>query len=162
MPPASQPDRQAQVTRFLELSPAVQARMRASVPEELRAGFDSLTPRQLHALALLPDEGLGMSQLAAALGVTAATASTLAGRLVAQELAVRLAGAGDRRVVMLAPSDRGRDMAGRYWQAQRRAAAALFARLTEEQARSLLGVLEVLAADIPGEARTAPFPDWPG
>jgi DNA-binding MarR family transcriptional regulator len=136
------------VTRFLELRPAVLALMRASAPDELRAGFDSLTPRQLQALALLPDEGIGMQQLATALGITAPTASTLAARLVAQGLAIRIPGA-DRRVVRLAPSDRGREMAGRYRQVQRQAADGIFDRLTDRQGQSLLALMEILARELP-------------
>ena len=158
-PGARVPERVQVVARFLELRPVVLARMRESVPDELRAGFDSLTPRQLHALALLPDEGLGMRQLAAALGVTAATATTLAGRLVSQGLAVRSASAADRRVVRLVPSENGRDLAGRYWQVQRQAAGAIFDRLTGEQAQALLGLMEILARDSPGAAEAPPSPD---
>jgi DNA-binding MarR family transcriptional regulator len=136
------------VARFLALRPGVLARMRTSVPDELRAGFDALTPRQLHALAMLPDEGMGMQRLAAELGITAPTASTMAGRLVAQGLAVRMTSPGDRRVVRLAPSERGRELARRYWQAQRQAADAIFDRLTEAQAASLLGLMEILAEKV--------------
>ena len=132
------------VTRYLELRPAVWARMRASVPDELRAGFESLTPRQLQALALLPDEGLGMRKLAAALGITPATASTLAIRLAAQGLVQRHTSATDRRVVRLAPSASGREIADSYRLAERKAAEAIFDRLTAAQAKSLLGLMEIL------------------
>ena len=143
--------RTRRVDRFLELRPAVAARLRAvaSVPDELREGFDSLTARQLQALAQLPEDGVGMHQLAAALGVTAATASTLAGRLVTQGLAVRGPAPDDRRVVRLAPTERGRDLARRYHEVQRTVAAALFDQLSAGQATALLGIMETLAADVP-------------
>lgn len=148
MAPSAPAARRAQaVARFLELRPAVWAMMRASVPDELRAGFDSLTARQLQALALLPDEGLSMHQLATALSITPATATTLAGRLVGQGLALRRPSAEDRRVVRLAPTGRGREMARRYWQVQHQAADVIFDRLTQEQAESLLSLMEILAAD---------------
>jgi DNA-binding MarR family transcriptional regulator len=139
------------VDRFLELRPTVSARLRAlaAVPEELREGFDSLTARQIQALGLLPRDGMGMHQLADALGVTAATASTLAGRLVAKGLAVRGAAPDDRRVVRLAPTDRGLDLARRYHEVQRKMAGALFDRLTAEQATALLEMMQALASDLP-------------
>src|SRR5579875_3041423 len=77
------------LTRFMELRPTVLARMQASVPAELRAGFESVTGRQLQALARLPAEGLTMHDLAARLRVSGAAASVLADKLVSQGLAER-------------------------------------------------------------------------
>src|SRR6266851_7088487 len=112
------------VARFVELRPAVLARMRESVPDELRAGRGAATGRQLQALARLPRDGLTMRELADFLRVSGAAASVLAERLVAQGLAERRPGPGDRRIVRLAPTPEGMAVAERYRQAQRRAVAA--------------------------------------
>jgi DNA-binding MarR family transcriptional regulator len=48
-------------------------------------------------------------------------------------------------VVRLALTPRGRDLARRYRQVQRQTADAIFDLLTGAQARSLLGLMEILA-----------------
>ena len=131
--------------RFVRLRPAVLARMAASTPAELRAEFESVTGRQLQALAVLPEAGLTMSDLAASLGVSGAAASVLSDRLVAQGLAVRGADPADRRVVRLAPTSRGTALAARYQEAQRLAVAALLESLTDEQVIAWLDIMETLA-----------------
>ena len=133
------------VERFVRLRPAVLALMAASTPPELRAGFESVTGRQLQALNVLPESGLTMSELAASLGVSGATASVLSDRLVAQGLAVRGTDPADRRIVRLAPSPAGTALAVRYREAQRRAVAAMLDRLTDEQVTAWLDIMQTLA-----------------
>lgn len=147
-------EREDAIRRYLELRPVIRARLVAAVPPDLRAEFESLTAHQLLALRLLPEEGLSMGQLAASLGVTGATASVLADRLVAQGVAVRHADPTDRRVVRLAPSEEGRALAARAWEQERRSAADIFARLSDQQIVAFLDVLETLAGgDPPAEKR---------
>ncbi len=134
------------IDRYLELRPAIRARMEASVPEDLRRQFSAVTAHQLRALALLRGGGLSMRQLAAALGVVGATTSVLADRLVAQGLAAREQDPSDRRVVRLVLTGQGRRVASKYLEAQRRAARALFDRLSDAQVDAWLDVLETLAA----------------
>lgn len=152
-------EREEAIIRYLELRPVVLARLTASVPAELHKEFESITAHQLRALLLLPEEGLSMGQLAAALGVMGATVSVLADRLVAQGLAVRLAHPADRRVVRLAPSERGRALAVRAMAQQRRSAAEIFNRLTDTQVVAFLDVLETLAAWEPATLDAVPGGD---
>ncbi len=145
------------VARFVELRPAVLARMRESVPDELRAGRGAATGRQLQALARLPWDGLTMRELAGFLRVTGAAASVLADRLVAQGLVERRADRGDRRIVRLAPTPEGLAVAERYREAQRRAVAALLERLSDDQVEAWLDIMETLAAgDEPGLMPASP------
>jgi DNA-binding MarR family transcriptional regulator len=138
-------DREAAVDRFVQLRPAVLAKMHESVPPELSAEFESITVHQLKALVALPDEGLTMHELACTLGITGATTCALADRLVAQGLAVRTADPADRRVVRLRASERGAELAGRHRQARRRSVAALFELLSDEQVAAWLDIMETLA-----------------
>lgn len=138
--------RDAAVDRFVQLRPAVLARMTASVPPELRAGYESVTGRQLQALNVLPVTGLTMRDLASALGVSAATASVLGDRLVAQGLAARDADRVDRRVVRLSPTGKGTAITARYREAQRRAVASLLDSLTDDQVKAWLDIMQTLAA----------------
>jgi DNA-binding MarR family transcriptional regulator len=138
--------RAAIVARVAELRPLVLALMRESVPEELQAGLGQATGRQLQALARLTGDGMTMGELAAFLKVTGAAASVLAGRLVAQDLAVRHADPADRRVVRLAPTPLGMAVAELYRDNQRRGVAALLDRLSDAQVAAWLDIMETLAA----------------
>jgi DNA-binding MarR family transcriptional regulator len=89
-----------------------------------------LTFSQVRVLFLLRDEGpVAMSRLAAALGVTAATASGVIERLERHGLVARRHRADDRRVVECALADEGerllREMAGAHVDALRRTLAVL-------------------------------------
>ncbi|MGH2844363.1 MAG: MarR family transcriptional regulator, partial [Solirubrobacteraceae bacterium] len=141
------PWREEVVGRVLELRPAVIARMEASIPTELHAELESVTGRQLQALARVPPEGLTMRQLAKAIGVSGPAACTLADRLAAQGLIDRRADPDDRRVVRLMRSERGDTFAHRYLEAQRYAINALLARLSDEQVVAWVDIMEALAAD---------------
>jgi DNA-binding MarR family transcriptional regulator len=154
-PSARRLSRECALERYLELRPVIRAWLRASsVPPEVQAEFASVTSHQLRALVRMPDTGLCMRELAVAMNVTGATASALADRLVAQGLALREHDPGDRRVVRLVPSERGREMARRVRETQRRSAETLFGRLSDRQVAAFLDVLETLAAgDVADPAR---------
>ncbi|MGH9063629.1 MAG: MarR family transcriptional regulator [Acidimicrobiales bacterium] len=150
-------ERESAVERYLELRPAVLARMTASVPDELRAECKSVTAHQLRALGLLTTGGLTMHELAGKLGVSGATASVLADRLVAHGLAERDDDPSDRRVVRLVPTGSGASLAARHREGQRRSVKALLERLSDGQVAAWLEIMETLAAD--DEARPpAPAP----
>jgi DNA-binding MarR family transcriptional regulator len=138
--------RAAAVERFLELRPAVVARMQASIPAELRAELKPITLHQLQALSTLPAEGMTMHELASSLKISGATASALADRLVAQDLVRRATDPTDRRVVRLVPTAKGRSLARRHREAQRRAVAGLLNLLSDEQVAAWLDIMETLAA----------------
>jgi DNA-binding MarR family transcriptional regulator len=139
----------------LELQPTVLALLKASVPPEVQAELGSVTPHQLQALSRLPAAGLTMHELAADIGATAATASTLADRLVVQGLAERRADPGDRRLVRLAPSARGEAMVQRFLAARRQAVTALLDRLSDDQLAAWVDILETLAGDPTAPPRSA-------
>lgn len=140
-------ERDAAVERFLDLRPTVLARMTASVPAELRAECKSITAHQLRALGLLPAGGLTMHELADRLGVSGATASVLADRLVGQGLAERRDDPQDRRVVRLVRTESGSSLAARHRECQRRAVGALLERLSDDQVASWMEIMETLAGD---------------
>jgi DNA-binding MarR family transcriptional regulator len=149
------PDRDEAIDRYLWLRPIVRARLIAQVSPDLQEECESLTAHQLRALLLLPEDGLSMRQLAAALDVMGATVTVLADRLVAQGLAVRLPDPADRRVVRLTPTERGRALSSRAADRERRSAAEIFAMLSDAQVAAFLDVMETLAAGSPGTPRPA-------
>ncbi|MGH9102720.1 MAG: MarR family transcriptional regulator [Acidimicrobiales bacterium] len=151
--------RQEAADRFMALQPAVMTRMADSVPDELRPECESVTAHQLKALIRLPADGLTMHQLAADLSVSGATASALADRLVAKGLARRGTDPRDRRVVRLAPSPEGADLAQRWRAARRQMIVGLLDRLRDEQVAAWLDIMETLAAEpSPGAAPAEPSP----
>lgn len=139
-------DRVKAISRYLELRPMVRRRMEGSVPPQLREHFASMTPHQLRALLCLPPAGMSMKELAEAMNVTGATASVLADRLVSQGLACRSHDETDRRVVRLAPSEQGREVAEKARRAQRQMAKSLFDQLSDPQVEAFLDVMEAMAA----------------
>jgi DNA-binding MarR family transcriptional regulator len=147
-------DRVKAISRYLELRPLVRQRMEGSVPPQLREEFASMTPHQLRALLALPIAGISMKELAEAMNVTGATASVLADRLVAQGLACRSHDATDRRVVRLAPSEQGKNVADKARRAQRQMAKALFSQLSDPQVEAFLDVMETMAAPRAAEPKT--------
>jgi DNA-binding MarR family transcriptional regulator len=131
----------------MELRPTVIARMQASIPAELRNSFESVTGRQLQALARIPATGLTMHELAGSLGVSGAAATVLADRLSAQGLVDRNTDPRDRRIVRLVPSAQGAALSRRYLEAQRQGVNALLERLSDEQVTAWIDIMETLAAD---------------
>ena len=148
----SRDDRASLVDRFLELRPTLAVRMLAAVPEDLRID-DAATPHQLQALVRIGAEGMTMRELAECLAISGPAACALADRLVARELAIRTMDPSDRRVVRLAATDKGHEMAARYSEGQRRAIGTLLERLSDEQLRAWIEIMECLAADAEDEAQ---------
>jgi DNA-binding MarR family transcriptional regulator len=139
-------EREAIITTYLQLRPVALAHLRATVPADLRAEFEAVTPRQLQALSLIPEEGVTMHELAARLGISAPTTSTLADRLVSQGLALREPSSTDRRVVRVIKTPKGCALAVRYAEMERQVTSEMFARLSEVQVRALVDVVRTLAA----------------
>jgi len=147
------------VARLVKLRPVLRARMQAAIPDELHAELGAVTAHQLEALTRLGEEGLTMRELADALEVSGPAACTLADRLVSRELAERRAGGADRRVVWLAPTARGRALAGRYDQAQHQAIAALIEGLSDDEVATWLDLMERVAGERPTkQARSTSSP----
>lgn len=158
MPRETPLNRTKAVSRYLELRPVVRRRMESYIPPRLREEVAGLTPHQLRALLSLPQAGLSMSELAETMQVTGATASVLADRLVALQLACRRPDATDRRVVRLVPSEKGLAVGKKARMAQRRMAESLFGRLSDEQVEAFLDVMETMASaprdDLPSPVRS--------
>lgn len=139
--------REEAVERFLQLRPQFLARTELLPPPSRDAQLSCVTPHQLVALTHLPVGGLTMHDMAVKLGVSAATASLLADRLVHKGLAERGADPNDRRVVLLLTTELGRELADRYRQAQRLAVCGLLDKLSEAQVAAWLDIMETLLAE---------------
>lgn len=148
-------DRAALVDRILDLGPALARCLSTRLPAALRAELGSVTVHQLEALTHLARGPRTMTELARELGVTESAATALADRLVRQDLARRQADTADRRVVLLALSERAARALGLFQEAKRAATAEQLAVLSDAQLASLADLLEALASQGTGQAASA-------
>lgn len=77
---------------------------------DIQADQDLVTGSQGHAVYLIRSEPMTMGQLARALGVKPASATTICDQLVNLGLAERLRDPSDRRIVKILATDRGRTL----------------------------------------------------
>lgn len=108
-----------------------------------------MTVHQLEVLHGLVAGEVTMSQLARRLDISESAATDLADRLVRQGLAERQADPRDRRVVVLALSQKGRRTIGRIERQRRKMAESILGSLSDAQLRELLGLIEVMVAGSP-------------
>lgn len=139
-------DRGALVERFLELQPVLGRSLGAHLPTDRREELGSITCHQMQVVMRLGPEPPTMRELARELDVSESAATAAADRLVRQGLAVRQAHPGDRRVVRLALSDRGREFTEMFREARRHQIEQAFTVLSDSQVLAFVDVLETLAS----------------
>ena len=127
------------------------------LPGRVEGGPHDLTLHQREALVRMPVEGITMREFAATLGISHASATALADRLVTRSLVDREADPADRRVVRLVPTALGRQLAEHFRRAQQRAIDDLLQEMDEHQLEALAQVTELLAGQrSSGAAVTGP------
>ena len=127
------------------------------LPGRVEGGPYDLTLHQREALLRMPVEGVTMREFAAALGISHASATALADRLVTRGLVDREADPADRRVVRLVPTALGQQLAEHFRQAQQRAIDELLQEMDEHQLKALAQVTELLTGQrTSGAAITGP------
>ncbi len=136
--------------RLLSLMEQVAAFMRSPAVGEW-ADLE-LTKPQLRALLLVRDSPQRMGQLAAALGTSLPSATSLIDRLAARGLVERVADPEDRRVVVCRLTESGTAQVERLRRAGRAHLEALVACLTAEEAEAVERGLAVLAAAVVRQA----------
>lgn len=148
--------RQELAEAFLDLLPRLRRRIQARLPRDLREELAAVTPHQLEALmAITGCGGLGMNDLARIQQVSLSSCTALADRLVRQGLVERANHPGDRRIVRLVPTERGRDFVARFRAAKRAWAVAALSALDDEELVTFVALVRKIAAvppDASGEA----------
>lgn len=121
-------------------------------------GGSGLTPARMQVLGLLigAAEPLIMRQLTQALGTTARAVTGLVDGLEADGLVRREPHPTDRRATLIALTDAGRELVGGARGHGMAAAAQAFTILTEDEQRTLLGLLDRVT-----EGLSARLPDGP-
>ncbi len=105
-----------------------------------------LSPHQARALAVVCErDGVRLSDLAEALRIAPRSATEVADGLQERGLVERTPDPGDRRAVILRPTDEGRRIRGEIGAARAADSSELFARLTPEDRETLARILRTLA-----------------
>ena len=132
-----------------QLPVALLGAMRRFGPSWLRwlrahLGGSGLTPARMQVLSLLARaaEPLIMRQLTQALGITARAVTGLVDGLEAEGLVRREAHPTDRRATLVSLTDAGRELVGGARGQGMAEAAQVFAVLSEDEQRTLLGLLD--------------------
>lgn len=113
---------------------------------ETFGGESSISKPELLALeALSGHEGLKMSEIAKGLGVGMSTATGIADRLIEKKLATRVRNGGDRRVVRVALTKRGRNIEQAYEKQKKEYFACMMRMLTAEEQEFFVHVMEKIA-----------------
>jgi DNA-binding MarR family transcriptional regulator len=132
------------VDRFMRAQPALQRRLAAELPEDLRAEMGAVTLHQLGALHTIYRRGsVTMSELADALGATSmSTATQMGDRLARLGLVQREHDGRDRRVVRLSLTPRARTLLQRSLALRRRALEEAVSSLDDGELATLVELTE--------------------
>jgi DNA-binding MarR family transcriptional regulator len=151
----TRPNHQEMVEGILKFSDNIFRVLLPTVPKELLE-LD-FTMSQLKMMFLLFLNGpMRMSDLASDLGVTLATSTGLADRLVERDLVTRESQPDDRRVVLCRLSESGQKAVSRIWESAGSRMRELIQALDTEKLQTLYGVLESMLASAERENRENP------
>jgi DNA-binding MarR family transcriptional regulator len=139
-----QGSRSSLLDRFMRAQPALQRRLAAELPEDLRVEMGAVTLHQLGALHTIHRRGsVTMSELADALGATSmSTATQMGDRLARLGLVHRDHDRRDRRVVRLSLTPRARTLLERSLALRRRALKQALSSLDDEELATLVELTE--------------------
>lgn len=149
--------REELAAELVALIPELKRRFQATLPAQLKDELGAATTHQLEALHLLhltvaaADDGAGatMNELARRQGCALSSATALADRLLQQGLAERIQDPADRRVVRIAPTDKGEDLCNRFAAVKRALAMQATAALSDDEMATLLRLVRKVAVPDP-------------
>ena len=143
-------ERQGLVERLI----AVTDRMAAHSRKAAMEGWSDieLTMPQLRALGFLAHAPRRMGDLAAYLGSSVSSTTSLVERLEGKGLAERLHDPTDRRVVMCALTVQGQELMDRFWRMQRLRLEAVADILTTDELAQVIAAMELMEAALTRDA----------
>jgi DNA-binding MarR family transcriptional regulator len=134
-----------QLLRFLAHIDAVTEQLRPARRPQDR-GAPECSPRELRALTAIGErQGINMTGIASAIGVTLGTATHTVGKLAAKGLVERIRDPRDRRVVHVRFSHKGRNIHKYVLETRRALGQDLLERLDPASRARFLAALEILA-----------------
>jgi DNA-binding MarR family transcriptional regulator len=146
------------IDEFLELQPRMRRRLTRVIPSDLHAEMGAWTVQQMQALHVIARRsGVTMGELAGCLEAASLSSATqMADRLVKLGLVERMSDPGDRRLVRVALSARGRDLLRRREAAWREGMGKALEALTDDECATLVRLLERAVGPSPSEGT----PGW--
>jgi DNA-binding MarR family transcriptional regulator len=146
------------IDEFLELQPRMRRRLTRVIPSDLHAEMGAWTVQQMQALHVIARRsGVTMGELAGCLEAASLSSATqMADRIVKLGLVERMSDPGDRRLVRVALSARGRDLLRRREAAWREGMGKALEALTDDECATLVRLLERAVGPSPSEGT----PGW--
>ena len=133
-----------QIEQFIQISRSLNARLARPGAEEWPDV--ELTMGQLRTLVFLAEGSQRMSEIAASLGTSLSSTTSMIERLKSKELVTRSQHPDDRRVVMCQLTQLGRENLERFWRFRQSRIRSLANLLTNEEFEMVIGALQVVAA----------------
>lgn len=143
-----------QIERFIQLSQSLGARL--SRPDADEWPDIELTMSQLRTLILLTARPRRMSDIAASLGSSLSSATSMVERLESKGLVEREHDPEDRRVVMCHLTMLGRADVERFWRLRQSRMRAVAGLLTGEELERVLSALQLVADAVTRTERQSP------
>lgn len=131
------------VEHVLELGARIFRELLPTIPKELLQ-FDLTMPQLKVVLLLFLNGPMRMSDLAAALSVSLATATGVVDRLVERDMILRESEPSDRRVVLCLLSEKGQALTDVLWQSSRNRTRELLMAITIPRLKLINEALEAL------------------
>jgi len=151
----NRPNRAKMVEDLLKLAAKLFRISLPIVPREILE-LDVTTPQLKIMFLLFVDGPKRMSDLASDLGVTLATATGLADRMVERDMVTRESQPDDRRVVLCRLSESGQKSISRIWESAGNRMQELLQALDTVNLQALTGALEAMLASAERENRENP------
>ena len=131
------------VEHVLELGARIFRELLPTIPKEVLQ-FDLTMPQLKVVLLLFLNGPMRMSDLAAGLSVSLATATGVVDRLVERDIVLRESEPKDRRVVLCRLSEKGQDLTDVLWQSARNRTRELLMAITIPRLKLLNEALKAL------------------
>jgi len=151
----NRPNRAKMVEDLLKLAAKLFRISLPIVPREILE-LDVTTPQLKIMFLLFVDGPKRMSDLASDLGVTLATATGLADRMVERDMVTRESQPDDRRVVLCRLSESGQKSISRIWESAGNRMQELLQALDTVNLQALTGALEAMLASAERENKENP------
>lgn len=132
-----------QIKRFVELTQSLNSRL-------VRPGVGEwpdveLTMGQLRTLVLLAERPRRMSEIAASVGTSLSSTTSMIERLESKDLVARQQHPSDRRVVICRLTTTGREKLEQFWRLRQSRIRALAGLLTNDEFELVIGALQIVS-----------------
>lgn len=138
--------------RFVELTEQTYGRMHTGIPEE--SSELELTMPQMRTIFMLGQRQQRMSDIAAYLGSSLSSATSMIDRLVDKGLVERAHDPDDRRVVTCRLTSLGREAVERFWRIGRMRIEGVANLLTYEELETMVHAMGILSSAVARQAES--------